>query len=296
MLAVVLGVTLGLGLGVGLTGHHLLVSPRESTIAVSFPIVRNANSTNATTAATWWTPKPGLTWQIEILHPLNDTTANVTVYDIDLFTNDAATIAQLHATNRKVICYFSAGSYEDFRPDSADFTPSDYGSPLVGWPGEWWLNTNSTNVRKIMVKRLDIAASNNCDGVDPDNIDGFKNPSGFNLTRADAIDYITFLSDAAHARNLSMGLKNGGDIVKKVVDKVEYAVNEQCVKYRECNLYQPLIATDKPVFHIEYPNKNATINATLSAEAVASICNHRQAAKFSTILKHMRLDDWMVAC
>ncbi|KUJ20422.1 uncharacterized protein LY89DRAFT_715828 [Mollisia scopiformis] len=138
------------------------------------------------------------------------------------------------------------------RSDSTDFLPSDYGAPLVGWPGEWWLNTSSPNVRSIMLKRLDLAATKGCDGVDPDNIDGFKNDNGLNLTRAGAINYITFLSEAAHARNVSMGLKNRGDLVKEVIDEVEYAVNEQCVKYRECKIYQPLVASNKPVFHIEY--------------------------------------------
>lgn len=51
-----------------------------------------------------------------------------------------------------------------------------------------------------MLKRLDLAASNNYDGVDSDNINGFKSESSFNITRYDAIDYVSFLSDAAHTR------------------------------------------------------------------------------------------------
>lgn len=108
--------------------------------------------------------------------------------------------------------------------------------------------------------------------------------------------------------NLSIGLKNGGGIVTEVVDKVEFEVNEQCVKYRECKLYQPFIATNKLVFHIEYPRAdldptdlnstdlNSTINATVSLDAMETICAHKQTANFSTILKNIGLDDGMKAC
>ena len=54
---------------------------------------------------------------------------------------------ELKAAGRKVICYFSAGSYEPYRPDAADFAAADLGNELVGWPGERWLDTRSNGVR-----------------------------------------------------------------------------------------------------------------------------------------------------
>lgn len=46
----------------------------------------------------------------------------------------------------------SAGSYENWRPDAADFPAADVGAPLAGWAGEKWLNIRSTAVRAIMLK------------------------------------------------------------------------------------------------------------------------------------------------
>lgn len=100
-------------------------------------------------------------------------TPNVDVFDIDLFDNPKSTFNQLHKFGKKAICYFSAGSFEPNRPDSGDFKEGDQGSELNGWPGEHWLNLKSENVRNIMAKRIELAASKGCDAIDPDNVDGY---------------------------------------------------------------------------------------------------------------------------
>lgn len=70
-----------------------------------------------------------------------------------------------------MICYFSAGTYEPWRPDASSFTAADRGSSLAPeWPDEYWLNLNSTNVRKIIQSRIELAGSKGCDGIDPDNV------------------------------------------------------------------------------------------------------------------------------
>ena len=108
------------------------------------------------------------------MNPFNDTTLDVQVFDFDLFDNTVETISALHSKGLKVICYFSAGSYEDGRPDQGKFNKTtDLGKPLDGWPGEWWLNLKSDNVRDVMLDRLDLAVEKECDGVDPDNVDAY---------------------------------------------------------------------------------------------------------------------------
>jgi hypothetical protein len=192
-----------------------------------------------------WQPAVGSGWQIELRRALSDTSLDVPVYDIDLVENSEVTIAGLQASGRKVICYFSAGTFEEWRPDASSFTASDKGTPLDGWPGEWWLNTKSANVRNIMTARLDLAVSKGCDGVDPDNVDGYKQSTGFGLTTADLVDYVSFLANAAHARGLSIGLKNAGEIVPNVLSLMQWEVNEQCERYKECNTFQPFISAGK---------------------------------------------------
>lgn len=126
-----------------------------------------------------WKPKVNDTWQIILQSNMildkdaTSVTPDVAVYDIDLFETPAETIATLHRLGKKVICYFSGGSYEPGRPDSGDFQEEDMGKGLEGWPGERWLKLGNENVRGIMKGRVELAGQKGCDGVDPDNVDGF---------------------------------------------------------------------------------------------------------------------------
>lgn len=106
--------------------------------------------------------------------------ANGTVIDIDLFTHaENGNIKEL-AKTKTVICYFSAGSREDWRDDADRFQKGDTGSPLIKdedtgevWEGENWVNVKSENVRQIMKERIEFAAASGCHAVDPDNVDGY---------------------------------------------------------------------------------------------------------------------------
>jgi hypothetical protein len=229
-----------------------------------------------------WAPKPGTTWQWQLTGAI-DTTVDAQVYDIDLFTTDVSVIKALHASGRVVVCYFSAGSYEPDRPDSAALAKTGLGSTLDGWPDEKWLDIRSTAVRDIMRGRLDTARTKGCDGVEPDNVDGYDNANGLGLTEADQIDYDGFLATEAHARGLSVGLKNSLGLVTKLVGRFDWALNEECLKYKECPALQPFISAGKAVFHCEY------------ASSTAGICDKRPAG-FSTIVKHLSLDAWRLAC
>lgn len=244
-----------------------------------------------------WQPETGTTWQIVLLYPLNDTSANVSVYDIDLFTNEPSTISDLHTSHKKVICYFSAGSWEDFRPDKDQFKAADLGKTMDGWSNEKWINISSPSVRRVMQSRLDLAVTKGCDGVDPDNVDGYDNDNGLDLTKADSIDYMNWLAYEAHSRNMSIGLKNAGDIIPDVLDNMQWSVNEQCVQYDECDTYAAFTEANKPVFHIEYPKGDKTNNEDeVSIRVKDKYCGGEDAGNFSTVLKNMDLDDWIETC
>jgi hypothetical protein len=128
-----------------------------------------------------WQPKVGSPWQIVLLKPIklnddgtaDDLEPNVGIYDLDLYDNDAETFAALRKAGKKIICYFSAGSWENWRDDKNQFKKSDLGKTLDGWPDEKWLNLRSQNVRNIMKKRIKLAAQKGCDAIDPDNVDGY---------------------------------------------------------------------------------------------------------------------------
>ncbi|KAL8830124.1 MAG: hypothetical protein Q9170_005884 [Blastenia crenularia] len=287
----ILLIAIAVGLGVGLTRND---NSNEDTTATKQGETQNATSANTTVSKyNGWQPANGTTWQIELQNPLENITLEAEVFDIDLFNNTAASIADLQSESRKVICYFSAGSYEEWNPDVDQFEKEfDLGQPLDGWPGEWWLNTKSKNVRRIMSARLDLAVEKGCDGVDPDNVDAYDNDNGLDLTTSDAIDYVKFLADAAHGRNLSIGLKNALAIIPQVEPRMQWSVNEQCVQYNECAAFRAFIDHDKPVFHIEYPDDAPSI----SDDDKLKYCNNDSAEGFSTALKKMDLDDWIYAC
>ena len=102
---------------------------------------------------------------------------------------------------------------------------------------------------------IDKAAKKGCDGVDPDNVDGYANDTGFPLKPQDQIAYNIWTAKAAHLRGLAVGLKNDLDQIQELLPHYEWALNEQCFQYNECGLLMPFIQAGKPVFGIEYQGK-----------------------------------------
>jgi hypothetical protein len=245
----------------------------------------SGSNTGDTGGSGRWVPQVGNTWQWQLQGPVN-TGYDVNAYDIDLFDSSAATIQGLHDAGRRVVCYFSAGSYEDWRPDAGDFTSADLGQSLDGWPGERWLDIRSTNVRNIMAARLDLAAQKGCDAVEPDNVDGYSNATGLPLTAADQLDYNRFLAQQAHQRNLAVALKNDVDQAAALVDDFDFTINEECHAYDECDALNVFIEAGKPVFNAEYDSQYVN-----NASARDSLCADALANGFSTLVLPLDLDD-----
>jgi hypothetical protein len=233
-------------------------------------------------------PKPGTSWQWQLSDLPLDMSFDVAVYDVDLVETKPAEIDALHASGRKVICYFSAGSWESFRPDANEFPAAVKGNPLdPPFADELWLDIRSTVVRDIMKKRLDLAVTKKCDAVEPDNVDGFSNDNGFGLTGANQIDFNRFIAAEAHARGLSVGLKNDIEQLADLVDSFDWALNEECFTYTECDAYGPtFIQAGKAVFHAEY----------VDASQLSKVCAVTQPLQISTIIKNIELDAYRLAC
>lgn len=97
----------------------------------------------------------------------------VDIFDVDLWDNPTETVELMHAAGKKVICYFSAGTSEDWRPDFDQFNTTDMGANLPLWKGERWLDIRSKAVWKVMQKRIELASKRGCDAIDPDNVGKF---------------------------------------------------------------------------------------------------------------------------
>jgi len=228
--------------------------------------------------------KRGDTFYIQLQGELR-TDIPAKVYDVDLFDTPTETIRELKEAGKVVICYFSAGTYEEWRPDAGEFREEELGKPLEDWPGERWLDIRSPNVREIMKKRLDLAVEKGCDGVDPDNVDGYLNDTGFNLTEREQFDYNTFLAIEAKERGLLVGLKNDMPQIELLHPYFDFAVNEQCHQYSECEFYLPFLMAGKPVFNIEYDERYLT-----NEEAFKELCSSSKELGLTTIVAPLALD------
>lgn len=233
----------------------------ESDDGVQQEIQENENPI----AGDWWKPAPGTSWQWQLSGELN-ASYDVQMYDVDLIDSSAETISNLKAAGRVVVCYFSAGSWEDWRPDAGEFPDSVKGKTMDGWPDEKWLNiSNLELLGPIMEARLDLAVAKGCDGVEPDNVDGYANDTGFPLTAEDQLAYNRRLSDEAHERGLSIGLKNDLDQIPGLLNWFDWALNEQCFEMDECELLEAFVRAGKAVFGVEYQGDPAVFCPSMNA-------------------------------
>jgi hypothetical protein len=218
--------------------------------------------------------------------PINTSYA-VTVYDIDLFDTPTATITQIRQRGIRVVCYFSAGSYEAFRADASRFLAGDKGNPLSPpFTEELWLDTRSANVRSIMQSRRDLAVAKGCDGVEPDNVDGYTNSPGFPLTAATQLNFNIFIAQEARKRGLKVGLKNDVDQLTALEPYFDFAVNEQCHQYNECAGYSVFTSKNKPVFNAEYRASYVSDPASR-----ALLCTAARSQNIRTLILSINLDN-----
>ncbi len=108
------------------------------------------------------------------------------------------------------------------RPDAAAFPDDALGEPLDGWDG-----------------------ARGCDGVDPDNVDGYANPNGVGLNATEQLDH----------------LKQAADLVAWF----DGALNQECAAYDECSVLSTFTGAGKAAFHVAYVDDFADAPALADA-------------------------------
>ena len=255
---------------------------------LEIPSARSATPIPQDSQKAWWTPSVNLQWQWQLSGLPLDLSFDVDMYDIDLFENDARVIVALQAQGRKVVCYVSVGSWEDWRPDADQFPASVLGKDYEGWPGENWLDIRQIELlAPVMRARLDLCRDKGFDGIEPDNIDGYTNDTGFPLTYEDQIRYNLWLAEEAHARGLSIGLKNDPDQVADLLPYFDWALTEDCFAEAWCEEMLPFIEMGKPVLAAEYTDTGVTIG---------ELCQEAERLNLSAILKDRELGGWQQHC
>ena len=209
----------------------------------------------------------------------------VDVYVVDLFATSVQEIGRLKAGSRKVLCYFSAGSYGPGDPDAESIHSDDLGSAIPGTNKERWLNVRSARLRAVMSARLETARTKGCTGVVPGRADNYLYNTGFTVNATHQLTYSRWLYNEAHRLHLTVGLVNNGGQVAPLLEYVDFAVAERCQERGDCALFTPFIQASKPVFNAEYKAQYATDSAARQA-----MCTAAKAANFRTVVLSPALD------
>jgi adenosylmethionine-8-amino-7-oxononanoate aminotransferase len=168
------------------------------------------------------------------------------------------------------------------------FPPQVIGKACDGWEGERWLDIRANDALvPVMFTRLDHCRDKGFDGIEPDNIDGYTNDTGFPLTYDDQLAFNRWLANAAHERGLSIGLKNDDEQVDDLIAHFDWALTEDCFDQGWCDEMTPFIDAGKAVFAAEYTDTGIT---------TADFCADATSLRFSAILKDRELTRPLESC
>ncbi|KNC77423.1 hypothetical protein SARC_10117 [Sphaeroforma arctica JP610] len=238
----------------------------------------------------WYKPDKGITWQWQLQGEI-DRTYDVDLYDID-FDTSPQVIKELHKDGRKVMCYFSAGSWEMWRKDADMYPASVKGGILSFASGDTFSNEAWLDLRRmdvigpLMLERLDVAQQKGCDAIEFDNADTVTHTAklGGDIELRTQLRVNKWLVAQAHVRGMGVALKNSEMFATFLSDTYDMVVNEECFVMGNCDNYWPFLNREKPVLNCEYTT------------ALCFYCKRAKAMEFSTIKKTPALDACMVDC
>ena len=141
-----------------------------------------------------------------------------TVFDIDGFDNtgtdnadessslsssDSPVVAELHALWRPRDLLHRRGNSRELASGLQRVSGRSVGRQQR-LAGEKWLNTNPngpdyTTLQRIMTARFEMCRNNGFDAVEPDNLDGSENDTGFAITTSEGDEYAERLANEIHA-------------------------------------------------------------------------------------------------
>lgn len=235
-----------------------------------------------------WQPQMGARLQIQYADYPPDLSVEADIFSLDLFETSIEDIAALHAQGKRVICYLNTGSWEEYRPDAADFPADVIGKDYEGWPGEKWLDIRHyKDFAALMQARFDLAVEKGCDGIDADNMQNYDEDTSFAISAADQLAYNRWLSQQAHSRGLAIGLKNDPAQATELAAWFDWALVEDCSVYEWCGDLRPFTQAGKAVFQVEYSDE---------WPGEAPFCAQAAKLGYSAMLKNRDLDAWVSYC
>lgn len=204
-----------------------------------------------TAGAARWRPPQRLTWYWQLTGRVRNS-VSATAYDIDGFESTVAEVTGLHKLRRHAICYIDVGTWESWRPDARKFPDRVLGKGN-GWPGERWLDIRRLSILEpIMRARFEMCASKRFDAIEPDNVDGFENHTGFRITAREQRVYNEWVAHEAHILGLAVFQKNDPSQARALERYFDGVLSEQCNQYNECSSFDAYLKAGKPVLNAEY--------------------------------------------
>ncbi|SCL21234.1 hypothetical protein GA0070624_2264 [Micromonospora rhizosphaerae] len=223
-------------------------------------------------------------WQWQLSGPL-DVTVDADVFLLDPARTTSTETAALRARDRRLICQVNVGSYAGTDPDATRFPVAVRGAAVAGRPGSRWLDVRQWDALKpVLADRFRLCRGKGFGAVALADADGYLHRSGFPLGFDDQLLFNRRLAALARSLDLSPGLVNDLPQVAALAPDFDFAVNEECVRRRECAKLLPFADAHKPVFHVEY------------AGSPTQFCVTTVGYGFASIRKDRDLDAWREPC
>jgi hypothetical protein len=168
-------------------------------------------------------------------------------------------------TGRYDICYINGFQTQPqestaWRKQAPELLLHRKGKPYVdpGWPDEYLLDVSTAAKRAAILQRIAPSIQGCHDkgfqAIEIDNLDSYtRSHKAFGITAAVAM--AKGYADLAHSLGMAIGQKNGAGHSARFHAQVgfDFAITEECVKYRECGDYTA--AYGQRVYDIEYGKK-----------------------------------------
>jgi len=241
----------------------------------------------ASAADARWRPSMSDRFDWQFTQPFNFNRPS-SVVSLDAFDIGSGTIAMLRGRGVKPVCYVNVGAWEDWRPDRMAFPSAVVGKNYVGWAGERWFDVRRMDVLlPIMRARMRMCRDKGFLAIEPDNIDGFENDTGFPISRAEQVAYNRAIAREAHALGLAIGLKNAPGLIPELLHHYDFAIAEDCFKWKWCGELRAFTSAGKPAIAIEYPEdgRNPLTHCGLARQMGVQI-----------VIKRRKLDGWSRRC
>ena len=211
-----------------------------------------------------WRLEPDQRFDIQLTAPF-DLVRPADVLVLPLFGTLPARLQELRSRGVAAVCYVMAGAWESWRPDAGQFPQPVIGQRTEGRADQRWLDIRQASLRPILERRADLCRDRGFDGILFGGLDGYARNSGFDLTAEQQLAFNRWLAEVAHARGLAAGIINDLDQAAELANAFDFLIADTCIDQGNCAAVQPFLASNKPVFLLDYTNVVRRMNEHCAA-------------------------------